>query len=201
MALAYGGIAFELREILLRDKPAQILALSPKGTVPVLQLASGEVLEESLDIMHWALAQADPDLWWPAEADKQAEIRVWIHENDQAFKKALDGYKYPRQNPSKTASEWRDLGMLFLKKMNQRLTNQAYLLGEKISLADVALFPFVRQFAGVDRDYFDQAKDLKNTRTWLEVFLNSQLFLAVMKKYSPWKLGDESIYFCHVSKG
>lgn len=193
MALVYAGIDFEIREVLLREKPQEMLNLSPKGTVPVLQLGDGTVLEESFDIMKWSVTESDPEHWYPKSLSEQEEIESLINENDTVFKEALDGYKYPKQNPQKSALAWRDAGLAFLVSLEERLKASKYLIGDSISLADVALFPFVRQFANVDREWFEAEASLKCLREWLKGFLESPLFLGVMQKYTPWKLGDEPI--------
>ncbi|MCB1214120.1 MAG: glutathione S-transferase N-terminal domain-containing protein [Deltaproteobacteria bacterium] len=193
MALAYAGIKFELREVVLKKKPQEMLKLSPKGTVPVLQLTDGRVLEESLEIMHWALAESGFKLWLPEDLKKS--IDALIAENDQSFKKALDAYKYPRKHLEKSRVEWRGQGMVFLQKLERLLGDSAYLLGDQICLADVALFPFVRQFAGVDPDWFASQETLKKLNLWLKKLLNHPLFLAVMQKYPPWSPGEAPTYF------
>ncbi len=199
MTLAYAGINFEVREVVLRDKPQEMLMLSPKGTVPVMQLTDGTVLEESLDIMKWALRQSDPDGWNLSNASVRAMIDQLIEENDFSFKPSLDGYKYPRGSPEKTAEEHRDAGAVFLAALERRLQKSDYLLGETISLADVALFPFVRQFAGVDQEWF-KSSTFVNLRAWLHFFVEHPLFTRVMQKYPPWRAGDAPVFFNNLSK-
>jgi glutathione S-transferase len=183
MALAYAGIAVEIREISLREKPASLLAISRKGTVPVLQ-GSGLVIEQSYDIMKWALKQSDPDQW--LSTGTEGVINEWVEKNDGLFKKLLDQYKYPDRHPDvqleETLSQARSL---FLGPINEQLKTSPYLLGPKISLADMAIFPFVRQFAMVDPDWIDQS-GLNFLKQWLNAHLESSLFLSVMQKYPTW---------------
>jgi glutathione S-transferase len=183
MALAYAGIAVEIREISLREKPASMLAISPKGTVPVLQ-SDGLVIEQSYDIMKWALRQSDPAQW--LSKDTESLIDEWVTKNDGPFKKLLDQYKYPDRYPDVQLEETLSQAVaLFLGPINEQLKTNRYLLGPKISLADVALFPFVRQFAMVDPDWIDQS-GLNFLKQWLNEHIESPLFLSVMQKYPTW---------------
>jgi glutathione S-transferase len=183
MALAYAGIVVEIREISLREKPASLLAISPKGTVPVLH-SDGLVIEQSYDIMKWALAKSDLDHWLSAETESL--IDEWVVKNDGPFKKLLDQYKYPDRYPDIQLEETLSQAMsLFLGPINERLKISPYLLGSKISLADIAIFPFVRQFAMVDPDWFDQS-GLDYLKQWLNERLESPLFIGVMQKYPTW---------------
>lgn len=183
MALAYADIAVEIREISLREKPASMLAISPKGTVPVLQ-SDGLVIEQSYDIMKWALRQSDPDQW--LSKDTESLIDDWVTKNDGPFKKLLDQYKYPARYPDVQFEETLNQAVaLFLGPINEQLKTNRYLLGPKISLADIALFPFVRQFAMVDPDWIDQS-GLNFLKQWLNEHIESPLFLSVMQKYPTW---------------
>ena len=183
MALAYSGLVVEIREISLREKPTSLLAISPKGTVPVLQ-SDGLVIEQSYDIMKWALKQSDPDQLLSAQTE--SIIDQWVEKNDGPFKKLLDQYKYPDRYPDisleETLSQARSL---FLGPINEQLKTSPYLLGPRISLADIAIFPFVRQFAMVDQEWMDQS-DLVFLKQWLNERLESPLFLSVMQKYPTW---------------
>jgi glutathione S-transferase len=183
MALAYSGIAVEIREISLRDKPASMLAISPKGTVPVLQ-SDDLVIEQSYEIMKWALRQSDPDQW--LSKDTENLIDDWVAKNDGPFKKLLDQYKYPDRYPSVELEETLSQATtLFLGPINEHLQASDYLLGPQLSLADIAIFPFVRQFAMVNPDWIDQS-GLKLLKQWLNEHLESPLFLSVMQKYPTW---------------
>lgn len=180
LALRQSQTPYELHEVVLRDKPAALLSLSPKGTVPVLHLPDGRVLEQSLDIMRWALGQDDPAGWLtaaPAEA-----MRALINTNDLQFKPLLDRYKYPERHPEQTQAAYRDQAVAcMLALLDQQLQHSRHLLSEQASLADMALLPFVRQFAQVDRAWWDDAK-LPALRRWLDTLVSSELFEAVMAK-------------------
>ena len=190
MALMASGQQVRLREVVLRDKPAEMLEASPKGTVPVLILEDGRVIDESLDVMNWALAQNDPGDW---KTDSAAEL---IAEADGPFKKALDRYKYPSRYEDEGTDrlEQRAKGREFLAKLNDRLAAHDQLLGDQITQADIAIFPFVRQFANTDRAWFD-AEPLPHLQRWLARHLDSQLFSTIMKKYPQWKSGDDEPVF------
>ncbi len=184
ITLAYAGIEVELREILLRDKPPAMLHASPKGTVPVLVLPDGRVIDESVDVMRWALDLNDPDHWWSNEDGEQAVELV--KRCDFEFKPWLDRYKYADRYPEHPGSFYRQQAECFLAELEQRLENAGHLLHDRISYPDVAIFPFIRQFAMVDKPWFDQAP-YPRLQTWLESFLSSVLFLNVMTKYPPWQ--------------
>ncbi len=190
MTLRYANITVRVREVVLKTKPAQMLARSPKGTVPVLVLNDGLVIDESLDIMYWALACFDPDNW--LQEHGQEKIKQWIDTNDNQFKPILDNYKYPQRSEDQEAIYYRNQAMPFLQSLNNALTKHRWLLGERISLADVALFPFIRQFAMVDRDWFWQTP-LLGLQTWLQCLIESDLFVSVMKKYHPWAGEEEPL--------
>lgn len=182
MALRYCGIEIEIREITLKAKPAHMLAVSPKGTVPVLVLPDGSVIDESLDIMRWALTQRDSEHWLQDEA---ASLRL-IAENDGEFKQALDRYKYAVRFPEQPAEAYRQEGERFLTKLEGRLQLHDYLLGISPRLADIAIFPFVRQFAGVDPNWFESAP-YPALRRWLQRWIASPLFDAIMQKHPTWE--------------
>ena len=175
MALRYSGVPLSIVEVSLKAKPAEMLAASPKATVPVLVCADGSVIEQSLDIMHWALARHDPDNWL------QPGCAALIEENDTRFKGLLDRYKYAIRYPEHPMEYYRAQGAEFLQRLEDVLARSAYLAGPALSLADVALAPFVRQFAHVDRDWFEQAP-YPRLNAWLEQFLASELFSSVMRK-------------------
>jgi glutathione S-transferase len=185
MALSYAGIQVEIREIALREKPAHMLAVSPKGTVPVLVLASNEVLEQSLDIMDWALQQSDVDEWIIQDQAGQKLTADLIATNDGAFKKSLDKYKYAIRFPENPPEIYRAQGEEFLQRLEILLQQNTYLCRNTISKADVAIFPFVRQFSMVDEKWFESA-DYPSLKAWLNSLLNSQLFLGVMQKHPTW---------------
>jgi glutathione S-transferase len=187
MALAVSGTRCELREIRLRDKPPAMLEASPKGTVPVLVLPEGGVIDESLDIMRWALSISDPEAW--LERDDAALIT----ENDGGFKHSLDRYKYPDRLGSDPL-EHREKGMAFLRKLDARLSAAGQLCGTRRGLADAAIMSFVRQFAATDQAWFD-AQPLPHVHAWLHGHLGSDLFAATMIRIAPWSPGEEPVYF------
>lgn len=180
LALRCADVPYVLREVALRDKPAEMLALSPKGTVPVLHLPDGQVLAQSLDIMRWALEQADPQGWLTrAPLD---DMLTLIELNDQQFKPLLDRYKYPERHPERDRLTYRQQAMdTMLADLNERLQQGAGLCAPGICLADMAIVPFVRQFAQVDREWWD-ACELMALRQWLNALNSSALFEAVMAK-------------------
>lgn len=196
MAIAAAGVACRLREVVLRDKPAEMLEASPKGTVPVVVEPNGKVIEESLDVMAWALGQNDAENWLSPAQGSRADMDALVAECDGPFKRALDRYKYPDRYEDEgiDRDEQRTLGLAFLKKLNTQLEGQPQLFGDRVSYADIAIFPFVRQFANTDRTWFD-AQHLPNLQTWLEGHLESRRFKQIMPKYPQWKTGDEEPVF------
>ncbi len=185
MALAASGAEVMLREVLLKDKPAELLAASPKATVPVLVLSEDQTLEESLDVMQWALKHSDP-LGWLEGAALDSD---WISECDEGFKHWLDRYKYADRHPQHTAKDYRKNAEEFIQKLEHQLSVSDWVGGEAANAADVALFPFIRQFAGVEPSWWQQAPYPKVTQ-WLENWLNSALFSAIMVKYPRWESGQ-----------
>jgi len=191
MAIHYAGIKTILREVELRNKPEEMVRLSAKATVPVLVLDDGTVIDESLDIMYWALAISDKDGWLTGLSEQQLKLaNELIADNDNKFKVNLDHYKYAQRFPELSMQESRASGEVFLQKLEQCLQQHDYLLANKLSFADVAIFPFVRQFAYVDIRWFEQTA-YPNLQRWLQGLLSSEKFLKVMKKHLPWLHGDE----------
>lgn len=194
LTLKYSGIPVELREVILADKPEEMLQASPKGTVPVLILEDGTILEESLDIMNWALNHNDPDNWLVNDDTTVEKIKQLIDINDGPFKQHLDHYKYAVRFPEHSAEYYRDQADGYLGKLNNQLKGSSYLFGDQLSFVDIAIFPFIRQFAFVDKKWFDN-NDYHELQSWLKSMLEMQLFADVMQKYSQWKPGDETIVF------
>ena len=181
MALRYSAIALDIVEVSLKAKPAEMLALSSKGTVPVLHV-DGRVIDESLETMRWALDQRDPQDWRLADAPEGQRLTAeLIEENDQVFKLHLNRYKYPERHPEQPMEHYRSEGEAFLRKLEERLQARPFLVAAHLSLADVAVLPFVRQFAHVDRQWFAQAP-YPRLQDWLEGLLDSELFVAIMAK-------------------
>ena len=193
LALVQAGVAVALRELDLKHKPAELLACSPAATVPVLDLGQGTVLTQSLDIMRWALAQHDPQGWLPV-ADEPAN-RALVDTNDTAFKAALDRYKYADRHPGRSREAYRDEAQAcLLAPLDERLQAAPFLGGDRPCLSDAALFPFVRQFAGVEPAWW-AATAGPATQRWLAHWQNSALFAAAMLKTAVWRPGEEGIRF------
>jgi glutathione S-transferase len=187
MALAISGVRCQLREVKLRTKPASMLAASSKGTVPIVIAPDGEVIDESLDIMRWALTNGDPEDWL------SREDAALIATNDGAFKQALDGYKYPERHSCGPIPH-RDMGLTFLRDLEARLSAGGQLCGTARGFTDAAIMPFVRQFAAVDKIWFE-ALPLPQVHRWLNGHLASELFKATMIRLEPWSPGDHPIFF------
>ncbi len=188
MAVAVSGLQVELREVVLRDKPPEMIEASPKATVPVLLLPDGSVIDESMDIIRWALKLHDPQDWL---AGDDADL---IAQSDGPFKAALDRYKYPHRYGLETGTAHRDAAMAFLGQLDATLQASSFLTGETPGLVDIALFPFVRQFAATDQTWFD-VQPLAALQRWLSGLTGSDLFADIMHRYPPWKAGDAPTIF------
>ena len=189
MALGVAGIACELREVLLRDKPAEMLALSEKGTVPVLHLSDGRVIDESLEVMHWAQRQHDP-FGWLGVPDPQS----WVARFDDTFKHHLDRYKYAARYDGADAKSHRSAARDILAELEPHL-EKGWIGGAHPGFADIAVLPFVRQYRIADPVWFDDELGLPNVQKWLTAFLDLPLFLGVMEKYDRWQSGGAGIIF------
>ena len=194
MAIAVSGQQCTLREVLLKDKPDAMLAASPKGTVPVLVLEDGAVIDESLDVMHWALAKDDPEDWLAPLRENEQDALALIEENDGPFKANLDRYKYPNRYDGVDPLEHRAAGLAFLRKLDALLAGRAFLAGDRFTFLDAAIVPFVRQFANTDKAWFDQT-DLSHVPQWLDATLASERFTRVMEKYPVWKTSGKEVGF------
>jgi len=191
MALRSSAIELQLREVVLKNKPVAMLEASSKATVPVLVLNDGTVIDESLEIMLWSLRQNDPlNLLSANDSETQSLIRT----NDNIFKIHLDHYKYSERFPEHTKLHYRQKGEEFLNQLNQKLKQQAFLLNNKPTLADIAIFPFIRQFAHVDIKWFENSH-YSSLSNWLNYWLDNELFLGVMSKYPQWEEGQEPVIF------
>lgn len=188
MALWAAGVTVELREVKLSTKPPELAEASPKATVPVLVLPDGTVIDESLAIMRWALAQNDPEGW--LAGDDAALIAV----NDGTFKHHLDRAKYPGRYEEDDGTDHRAAALTLLRPLETHLESATFLCGNTRSLTDIALFPFIRQFAHIDREWF-ASQPLPRLQDWLERHIASDLFTSIMPKFAPWKAGDASIRF------
>jgi glutathione S-transferase len=191
MAIAKAGISVELREVVLRDKPRALIEASPKATVPVLVLPDGSVIEESYDILLWALGSNDPDSWLH---DNHADLADMVLRNDGDFKRNLDGYKYPQKNTAKTRDEYRDDGAKWLALLDVQLHSSDFLAGDTPSALDIAVMPFIRQFAHTDLAWFESSP-FQSLGNWLNFWKGSELFQSVMHKYPQWHPDDSTLVF------
>jgi len=194
LALLVSGTNCELREVVLRDKPDCMLSYSPKGTVPVLILPDGSVIDESLDIMHYSLKSRDPGAWLDLDEQQGTRSQALIQACDGEFKHHLDRYKYANRYEGADAISHRSQAEAFIAELNSQLQAGPYLLGEQHRMADAAIAPFVRQFANADRAWFD-ATPYPFVQRWLGDFLQSPLFVAVMSKCPQWHEGDPVTLF------
>ena len=185
MALDCAGIEPEYREIRFSDKPPQMLKVSPKGTVPVLVHDGGKVLEESWDIMRWALSHNDPENWLPDNPEEAKAADELVHTNDNRFKEFLDRYKYADRHPELTLEQHREQALWFLEELETRLATGDRLFGDRMTVADVAVFPFIRQFSMVEPQWFAQSP-YPRIRNWLARILASGRFARVMAKRDLW---------------
>ena len=191
MVLLHSKIQCEIREIKLSNKPKEMLAISPKGTVPVLILENGDILDESLDVMLWAIEQGNLRNLFNSG---KKEILDLIKINDGEFKDAIDRYKYSSLYPEKPMIEYRKMGELFLEKIESYLEKNKFIFGKNISLADLAIFPFIRQFCRVDIDWFNSSL-FKKIKEWTLFFEGSEDFIDIMRKIKPWTTGDKPTLF------
>jgi glutathione S-transferase len=187
LALAISGRRYELREVILRAKPTAMLSASPKGTVPVLVLPDGKVIDESLEIMRWTLTGCDPEGW----LDREDAALIWA--SDGRFKRDLDRYKYPDRHSTNPLTH-REQGLMFLRELEARLSVTDQLGGSARGLTDAAIMPFVRQFAAVDAEWFNNL-ELPHLRTWLQWHLDSELFNSIMVRGTVWSEGSPPNFF------
>ncbi|EMR13224.1 glutathione S-transferase domain-containing protein [Methylophaga lonarensis MPL] len=196
LAIVASGKQVEIREIVLKDKPACMLAASAKATVPVLITAQGHVIDESLDIMLWALSANDPQGWYQGlSAEQLNKAKRLIAENDSSFKYYLDRYKYADRYPEQDAAFYRKQACLFLAELETQLQQHSGLIGQQISYADMAIAPFIRQFAMVDSQWFFQQNPFPAVKDWLESIIYSPQFETMMVKLPQWQPGDSPRLF------
>lgn len=189
MAILLSDKKVELREILLKDKPKAMLEASRKGTVPVLVLGDSSVIDESIDVMHWAFVKNNSYIEF--KSDEQLAL---VKQNDNDFKYWLDRYKYHVGYPEYEQEYYREQAMSFLKILEDRLKSSTNLFHETISFADLAIFPFVRQFAFVDKNWFDNSQ-FEHLKQWLTSHIESKVFQGCMKKYPLWVEGNKAVIF------
>ena len=192
MAIHISGQKCELREVLLRDKPPSMLEYSSKGTVPVLILQDDKVIDESLDVIDWALNLNDPDNWQRSKDTEKTKELIKI--NDGEFKYHLDRYKYSKRYDNEDPEFHRKRCLKFIESINNELNNSEYIFDDNISYADIVLLPFIRQYRIADIEWFDSLP-YNNLKKWLSSFLDSYLLNSIMKKYDLWKEGDEVTIF------
>ena len=192
MAIHISGQKCELREVLLRDKPPSMLEYSAKGTVPVLILQDNKVIDESLDVIDWALNLNDPDNWQRSKDTEKTKELIKI--NDGEFKYHLDRYKYSKRYDNEDPEFHRKRCLKFIESINNELNNSEYIFDDNISYADIVLLPFIRQYRIADIEWFDSLP-YNNLKKWLSSFLDSYLLNSIMKKYDLWKEGDEVTIF------
>ncbi len=193
MALKKSGIQVELREVKLSDMPEAALKISPKATVPILVLPDGSFIDESWDIVKWALEKNDPDNWLGDEKEYLLETEMLVETTDFSFKEDLDHYKYADRHPEQSELEYRQACEEFIEELEEMLTDNRYLLSDQLTAADISVFSFVRQFSMVDKDWFDQAP-YPRVQHWLDEIVRSELFLSVFQKHALWQTGDTAIY-------
>lgn len=188
----------ELREVVLKAKPAALLNLGGRTSVPQLIDENGRRYPESLDIIFWALSRSShtelSEQLWPSEKVAQSKVLAWVRYNDHFFKYWLDRYKYADRHPECSEAMYRQRGEAFLRRINRRLRRSPYLLGKELCLADVCIFPFIRQFAAVNAKWFEQS-EYDGVKRWLASFVESDLFVRVMVKFDQWEEGQEAVFF------
>ena len=189
-ALLAAGLLVELREVQLKRKPQAMLEASAKGTVPVLVCPDGTVIEESLEVMRWALDQADPQGWLTL-----GDATALIEQNDGPFKHHLDRFKYSDRYPGEDPGVHQRAGRQILEDWNDRVARQGWLLGPRQSLADAALWPFVRQWRVANPQVFDADQALAPLREWLSRYLDDAAMPRLMLRANPWQPGDPSLVF------
>ena len=197
--IALLGVPVHLREVVLRSKPPELLSLGGRSSVPQLVDIDGTRYPESLDIIFWALTSSDykkaVNELWPSNSIRRNRMKAWITYNDHFFKYWLDRYKYADRYPEYSEDYYRDKGEVFLSRLDKRLSERNFLFGDKMSLADIAVFPFIRQFAAVNQKWFD-ASQYNNVKRWLVSFVNSEIFNSVlMVKYPAWQAGQENTLY------
>jgi len=195
LAILSSGVVCEIREVLLSDKPPEMIKISSKGTVPVLEVRDGKVIDESLDIMMWAFQKNDPDNILNDYSDCKEQSDGLIETIDGPFKYHLDRYKYASQFDESDPIKHRDMALDLLGVINSKINDNFFLFGNQFSFSDMALLPFVRQFRIADPNWFDNDMPFKKIKNWLKKFLDSDSFSKIMIKYPQWRNGGESILF------
>jgi glutathione S-transferase len=193
MALKYTGLKIILRDVKLSNLPEEALAVSPHATVPSLVIGKDEYMDESWDIVKWATQQNDPENWLGESNKYLQDAEMLVETNDFSFKEDLDHYKYADRHPEHPMEYYRQRCEEFLEELNETLEENTFLLAERITIADIAVFPFIRQFAMVDKSWFDKSP-YPELQRWLDFMLDTEWFKEAFKKYKTWKPGSEDIY-------
>ena len=193
--------AVELRDVKLTNKPKAMLIASPKGTVPILVVSPGHLIDESLEVMLWVLTQNDPDnlLYQSGEGGRKedglSDLLSFINDYDHTFKACLERYKCAKRYHEPDLVECRQACEKFVADLEQRLTTQTFIFGAHESLADIAILPFIRQFAKVERSWYVQSQAYSNVKRWLNQYLQSAMFNKVMAQYPIWQEGNDPVVF------
>jgi glutathione S-transferase len=193
MALKYAGLKIILREVDLADLPAEALAVSPHATVPSLVIGENQYMDESWDIVKWAVLQNDPENWLGNNSEYLVEAEMLVETNDYSFKEDLDHYKYADRYPEHPMEYYRQRGEEFIEELNDMLEQNTFLLAEHLTIADIAVFPFIRQFAMVDLDWFNKSP-YKKLQHWLDFMLATEWFGEAIRKHEIWKPGSKDVY-------
>ena len=193
LAIKASGIIVEIREVELKNKPKEFLSISPKATVPVVCISSKQIIEESLDIMEWALKINDPLKLLKYEKLNRIEIHNILNKLENEFKQNLDRYKYSSRFDLPSPKLYRDKNLQTLNEFNNLLQNNKGICSSHLSFLDYAVFPFIRQFRNVNSVWFDSL-ELKFLQTWLYELIDSDEFSSIMKKYEIWNPNQKPIY-------
>jgi glutathione S-transferase len=193
MALKYAGLKIILRDVKLSDLPAEVLAVSPHATVPSLAISENEYMDESWDIVKWAVQQNDPGNWLGENNEYLNEAEMLVEINDFSFKDDLDHYKYADRYPEHPMEYYRENGEEFLEELTELLQQNTFLSADHIAITDIAVFPFIRQFAMVDKEWFDKSP-YPELQRWLLAMLSSEWFIEAFKKHETWETGSKDIY-------
>lgn len=193
MALNYAGLKIILRDVKLSDLPAEVLAVSPHATVPSLGISENEYMDESWDIVKWAVQQNDPGNWLGENNEYLNEAEMLVEINDFSFKDDLDHYKYADRYPEHPMEYYRENGEEFLEELTELLQQNTFLSADHIAITDIAVFPFIRQFAMVDKEWFDKSP-YPELQRWLLAMLSSEWFIEAFKKHETWETGSKDIY-------
>lgn len=193
MALKYAGLKVILRDVKLSDLPAEVLAVSPHATVPSLAISENEYMDESWDIVKWAVQQNDPENWLGENNEYLNEAEMLVEINDFSFKDDLDHYKYADRYPEHPMEYYRENGEEFLEELTELLQQNTFLSADHITITDIAVFPFIRQFAMVDKEWFDKSP-YPELQRWLLAMLSSEWFIEAFKKHETWETGSKDIY-------